>query len=173
MNIIKGFVTRCVTKRLLQLEKEKNENLAQGKDTISSLKSSSGALQDSYNVLQKTHKDLEVQFDVLLASTSKPSITPESTKASTSKGCERCYNVDINNLCAQSQHSNVKQVLIESCDEAIGKENDSLKLEVRRLEQKVSMLEKQAKAQLSQDNHRNMVNKLKKRKFVPKLAPQQ
>jgi hypothetical protein len=45
----------CELKRLLKLEKEKNEELteelAQGKETISSLKSSSGALQDSYNVL--------------------------------------------------------------------------------------------------------------------------
>jgi hypothetical protein len=51
---------------LLKLEKEKNEKLdqelAQSKETISSLKSSSVALQDSYNVLQKTHKDVEVQF---------------------------------------------------------------------------------------------------------------
>jgi hypothetical protein len=47
--------TTCELKKLLKLEKEKNENLAQelapGKETISSLKSSSGALQDSYDVL--------------------------------------------------------------------------------------------------------------------------
>jgi hypothetical protein len=35
------------------------------------------------------------------------------------------------------------------------------------------VLEKQAKAHLSQDNSRNMVNKLEKGKPVPKLAPQQ
>jgi hypothetical protein len=40
-------------------------------------------------------------------------------------------------------------VLVESCDETIGKENDDLKLEVRRLEQKVKVLEKQVKAQPS------------------------
>jgi hypothetical protein len=34
-------------------------------------------------------------------------------------------------------------------------------------------LEKQAKAQLSQNNCRNMVNKLEKEKIMPKLAPQQ
>jgi hypothetical protein len=43
-------------KRLLKLKKEKNEKLeeelAQSKETISSLKSSSGVLQDSYDVLQ-------------------------------------------------------------------------------------------------------------------------
>jgi hypothetical protein len=45
----------CELKRLLKLEKEKNEELAQklakGKETISSLKSSSGALRDSYDVI--------------------------------------------------------------------------------------------------------------------------
>jgi hypothetical protein len=75
-----------------------------------------------------------VQFDVLWASISKPSSTPETTKASTSNGYKRCYNIDIDALCAQSKHSNVEQVLVESCDEAIGKENDNLKLEVKRLE---------------------------------------
>jgi small-conductance mechanosensitive channel len=50
--------------KLLKLEKEKNEKLdqelVQSKETISSLRSSNGTLQDSYDVLQKTHKDLEV-----------------------------------------------------------------------------------------------------------------
>jgi hypothetical protein len=55
----------CELKKFLKLEKEKNEELAQNKETISSLKSSSDALQDSYYVLKKTHKDLEVQFDAL------------------------------------------------------------------------------------------------------------
>jgi hypothetical protein len=48
-----------------------------------------------------------------------------------------------------------------------------LKVEVKRLEQKVSMLEEQAKAQPSKDNCRNMVNKLEEEKTVPKLAPEQ
>jgi cell division protein FtsB len=47
-------------------------------------------------------------------------------------------------LCSK-QHSNVERILVESCDKAAGKENDNLKLEVKRLEQKVNMLEKQAK----------------------------
>jgi hypothetical protein len=86
-----------------ELEKEKNEKfdqeLAQSKETISSLKSSSGALQDSYDVLQKTHKDLEVQFDALRSSTSK---TSNNNEASTS------------------------QVRVETCDKEIAQENDKL-----------------------------------------------
>jgi UDP-glucose 6-dehydrogenase len=75
-----------------------------------------------------------------LGSSSKPSSTSKTIKASTSNGCERCYNIDIDALCAQSQHSNVEQVLIESCDEVMGKENDNLRLEVNMVEQKVNML---------------------------------
>jgi hypothetical protein len=108
-----------------------------------------------------------------LGSTPKPSSTPKTTKASTTNGCERCYNIDIDALCAKSQHSNFEQVVVESCDEAIGKVNDALKLEVKMLEQKVKLLEKQVKAQPYQDNRRNMVNNLEKGKIVPKLAPQQ
>jgi hypothetical protein len=93
----------CELKRLLKLEKDKNEELAKRKDTISSLEGSIGALQDSYAVLQKTHKDLEVQFDALWESTPKPSCTPKTTKASTSNGCEISYNADIDALCAKSQ----------------------------------------------------------------------
>jgi hypothetical protein len=88
--------------------------------------------------LQKTHQDLKVQFDALWPSTSKTSSDPEAPKASTSKGCERCYNLDINALCDKSQPSKVEQVFVESCDEAIGKENDHVKREVKRLEFEVN-----------------------------------
>jgi hypothetical protein len=114
-----------------------------------------------------------VQFDALWASTLKSSSRPKTTKVSTSKGCERCYNINIDALCAKIQQQNVDQVVVESYDEAIGKENDALKLEVKRFEQKLKVLEKQVKVQPSQDNHRNMVNKIEKGKIVPKLVPQQ
>jgi hypothetical protein len=113
-----------------------------------------------------------VQFDALWVSTSKSSSTPKTTKTSSSNSCVRCYNVDIDALCAQSQHVNAEQVLVQSCDEAIGKENDNLNLEVKRLEQKVIMLEKKANAQPSQDNRRNMMNMFEKGRTTPKLAPQ-
>jgi hypothetical protein len=41
-----------VSLRLLKLEKDNNEELTQDKETVSSLKSSSAALQDLYDVLQ-------------------------------------------------------------------------------------------------------------------------
>jgi hypothetical protein len=67
--------------------------------------------------LQKI-QDLEVQFDTLWSSTSKPS---NNNEASTS------------------------QVSVETCDEAIAQENDQLKLEIKRLEQMISEVVKQDK----------------------------
>jgi hypothetical protein len=135
---------------LLKLEKEKSKKLDQeleeSKEAISSLKSLSGALQDSYDVLQKTHKDLKVQFDALWSSTSESSN----------------YN-----------EAYTSQVSVETCDEEVAQENDQLKLEVKRLEQVVSELVKQAKVRPPQDNHRNMVNKLEKGSNFTKQASQQ
>jgi hypothetical protein len=48
-----------------------------------------------------------------------------------------------------------------------------LKLEVKRLEQKVKVLEKQAKVRPPQDNRRNMVNKLENGSNFTKRASQQ
>jgi hypothetical protein len=85
--------------------------------------------------LQKTHKDLEVQFDVLWSSTSSTlSSDPDRAKGSTSNGCERCYNIDVNALFANGEQSNIEQICVESCDKGICQENDHLKLEVKRLE---------------------------------------
>jgi hypothetical protein len=61
-------------------------------------------------------------------------------------------------------------VLVESCDEAIGKENDHFMIEVKRLELEVNKLKKKAKVQLTQVNYRNMTKKLEKGTTTPKLA---
>jgi hypothetical protein len=49
---------------------------------------------------------------------------------------------------------------VETYDEEVAQENDQLKVEVKRLEKMVSELVKQVKVRRSQDNRRNMVNKL-------------
>jgi hypothetical protein len=77
------------------------------------------------------------------------------------------YILDIDALCAQSQHSNAEQVLVETCDDAIGQENDHLKREVKNLELEVNKLKKQTKVQPPQDNHRNVVKKLEKGRTAP------
>jgi hypothetical protein len=50
-----------------------------------SLVYSSGSLQDLYDALQKTHKDLEVQFDAHWSSTSKPSNNNEVSTSQVSE----------------------------------------------------------------------------------------
>jgi hypothetical protein len=62
---------------------------------------------------------------------------------------------------------------METCDEKIAQENDQLKQEVKRLKQMVSKLVKQVKVRHSQDNRRNMVNKLEKGSNFTKRASQQ
>jgi hypothetical protein len=128
-------------KKLLALEKGKveklDQELAQSKDTTCSLKSSIGALQGQYDVLLKTNQDLEVQFNALWSRYSKTSSDPEAPQASTSKGCKRCYNIDINASC-----SNVEKVLVETCDETIAQENDHLRREGKKLKLEVNKLKK-------------------------------
>jgi hypothetical protein len=110
------------------------------------------------------HQDLKVQFDALWSSSSKTSSDPKAPQASTSKGCKRCYNIDINSPCC-----NVEKVLVETCDETIDQKNDHLKREVKKLEFEVNKLKKQAKVQPPQDNRNNMVKKLEKEKLHQRL----
>jgi hypothetical protein len=136
-------------KKLLALEKGKveklDQELAKSKETTCSLKSSIGALQGQYDVLLKTHQDLEVQFHALWSSTSR---TSTNNKASTS------------------------QVSVETCDDQIAQENVHFKRELKKLELEVNKLKKQAKVQPPQDNRSNVVKKLEKRKTAPKIASQ-
>jgi hypothetical protein len=128
-------------KKLLALEKGKveklDQELAKSMETTCSLKSSIGGLQDQYDVLLKTHQDLEVQFSALWSSIS---MTSTNDKASTS------------------------QVSVESYDDQIAQENDLLKREVKNLKLEVNKLKKQAKVQPPQDNRSNVVKKLEKEK---------
>jgi hypothetical protein len=62
---------------------------------------------------------------------------------------------------------------VETCDEEVAQENDQLNLEVKRLEKMVSELVKQAKVRPTQDNRRNMVNKLENDSNFTKQAFQQ
>jgi hypothetical protein len=65
------------------------------------------------------------------------------------------------------------QVLVETCDDAIGIESDHLKREVKKLEFEISKLKKQTKVPPPQDNRSNMMKKLEKGRTTPKIASQQ
>jgi hypothetical protein len=63
-------------------------------------------------------------------------------------------------------------VSVETYNDLIVQENDHLKREVKKLELEENKLKKQAKVQPAQDNHSNVVKKLKKEKIAPKIATQ-
>nr|ABA98120.1 transposon protein, putative, unclassified [Oryza sativa Japonica Group] len=80
-----------------------------------SLRDVNETLQEKFASLDKSHKDLEVQFDTLWNSTSQPNVVSNSSNPSTSNGCARCYNIDLN-----SYATNVDAM------QALKKENERL-----------------------------------------------
>jgi hypothetical protein len=61
-------------------------------------------------------------------------------------------------------------LVVESCDEVIGKENDHLKNKVKRLEFELDKLKKQYKVQPPQDNNNNMVKKLENERTTSNIV---
>nr|CAD41679.1 OSJNBa0019K04.26 [Oryza sativa Japonica Group] len=64
-------------------------------DEETSLRDVNETLQEKFAILDKSHKDLEVQLDTLWSSTSQPNVVSNSSNPSTSNGCARCYNIDL------------------------------------------------------------------------------
>jgi hypothetical protein len=54
------------------------------------------AINDKYCVLVKKHNKLEEQYSFLWESTLQPSNTKNTSNPSTSQGCGKCYNLDLN-----------------------------------------------------------------------------
>jgi len=81
----------------LSLVKDSNERLAKEhfslNDSLASLKNDHSLAQESLTSLTTKYHELELNYEKLWTSTS---IISMESKASTSKSCERCLNVDIN-----------------------------------------------------------------------------
>jgi YesN/AraC family two-component response regulator len=54
------------------------------------------ALNEKYCDLNEKHKELELQYNLLWKSTPHPSKAKDASTPSTSQGCEKCYNLDMN-----------------------------------------------------------------------------
>jgi hypothetical protein len=65
------------------------------KDTHANLKRDNEKLQESLTSLQAIHTALEVKVNTLLESSSNTCKSSKSSSPSTSNGCARCFNVDI------------------------------------------------------------------------------
>ena len=65
-------------------------------DFLASSKNEQSLVQESLTSLKDKYHHLELNYDVLWKSTSTPPKESDDSKSSTSQGCKRCYNVDIN-----------------------------------------------------------------------------
>ena len=81
------------------MKKKKKDDLTRKfsfvNDTNTFLRKDNDKLQESITSLQANHTALEVQFNTLWESASKTRETFNSSSPSTSNGCARCYNIDI------------------------------------------------------------------------------
>jgi hypothetical protein len=67
----------------------------QAESFIATLKEDLAASQAQCNSLKSRNEELDEQYSLLWSSTSYPSKVKGDSSASTSKGCDRCYHVDI------------------------------------------------------------------------------
>ncbi|WVZ58209.1 hypothetical protein U9M48_008497 [Paspalum notatum var. saurae] len=74
---------------------EKDENLAKANSSMDNLKNANVELQESLSSLNVRFKDLEVQYSMLWETTSSTPPTILDSNVSTSKGCNRCFDHDI------------------------------------------------------------------------------
>ena len=103
-------------------------------------------------MLSEEHEELKLKIESI----------NDKNGASTS-----CFDlIDESNSCTEKYFENV---IVESCDDLIAKENDELKQEVKRLMKDLARLKgksMESNVQPSQDNREDMVKKLEKRYTV-------
>lgn len=87
------------SKLLLESERSEVEALRlevdQAESVITTLKEDLAASQAQCNSLKMRNEELEEQYSLLWSSTSHPSKAKVDSSTSTSKGCERCYKIDV------------------------------------------------------------------------------
>ena len=66
------------------------------KDSLASLKNVHSELQERHSRLEDINKELEVSYGTLWERTKSSSKANLDSNVSTSKGCSKCYNHDIN-----------------------------------------------------------------------------
>jgi hypothetical protein len=120
-NLEKEYV--CATNVSSCVNPLENENVNL-KNQLEVLTSKHVKMQKDYEMLKFPHEDLQdahvmlqVSYEVVV--TSVKYFQPHTQKCACSPNFTN--SICTNACCSQSQHSNVEQVLVETCDEAIGK----------------------------------------------------
>ena len=143
-------------------------------DSLASSKNEQSLVQESLTSLKDKYHHLELNYDVLWKSTSTPPKESGDSKASTSQGCKRCYNVDIN-ACATNL------VEIEKKEKEIHRLNSIIKNGCKCKEKQHSTLYKGSRHPSIKDgigynrydgraNGRNIINGVSCVKFNKKIA---
>jgi hypothetical protein len=83
----------------LSLANDSNERMSKENtlinESLASIKASYSELQESFSCLSVKYKDLEVNYEALWESTKTNSKATLDSNVSTSKGCSRCYKIDV------------------------------------------------------------------------------
>jgi hypothetical protein len=74
-----------------------------------------------YCDLDEKHKKLELQYNILWDSNSYPSKAKDTSTPSTSQGCEKCYNLDLNTYSTNLTNMEAMRKEIARFNEIIGK----------------------------------------------------
>jgi hypothetical protein len=69
--------------------------VSQADGVIATLKEDLAASEVQCNSLKSRNEELEEQYSLVLSRTSRPSKVKGDSSASTSKGCDKCYNIDL------------------------------------------------------------------------------
>src|SRR6185312_3423524 len=142
------------------------KNLEALNDLNASLATNFEDLMCKFKLLSKEHEELKLKFesinnDSLEIKQTIPCAIPIS-RIDASTSCIDLIDDSFSNPCNEKCYVNV---VVESCDDLIAKENDELKQEVERLMKDLHRLKGksiESNVQPSQDNRENMVKKLEK-----------
>ena len=113
------------SKEALALERSEVESLRkalakeQGNHAIT--KKENIALKKKYCDLDEKHKELELQYNILWDSNSHPSKAKDASTTSTSHGCGKCYNIDLNAYSTNLANMKAMRKEIARLNEIIGK----------------------------------------------------
>ena len=95
--------------------------LAKEQEDHAIIKKAHNALKKKYCDLDEKHKELELQYGILWDSDSHPSKAKETYTPSTSQGCGRCYNLDLNIYSTNLANMKAMRKKIARLNEIIGK----------------------------------------------------
>jgi hypothetical protein len=114
-----------VSNKAFALEKSEVESLRKAltkeQEDHAITKKANNALKKKYYDLDEKHKKLELQYDIIWDSNSHPSKAKETSTPSTSQGCGKCYNLDLNVYSTNLGNTKAVRKKIARLNEIIGK----------------------------------------------------